>query len=72
MELLIGDKIWSTWSMRAWLPLKRTGAPFTETLVHLRTERTQADARAAGSPSGKVPVLKDGAATVGVSLAICD
>ena len=70
MEILIGDKLWSTWSMRAWLPLKRTRAPFDETLIRLRTERTEAEARAAGSPSGKVPVLKDRDAVVWDSLAI--
>ena len=72
MELLIGDKLWSTWSMRAWLVLKHTGAPFTETPIALRTERTNADARAAGSPNGQVPVLKDGELTVWDSLAICE
>ena len=70
MEILIGDKLWSTWSMRAWLPLRRTRAPFDETLIRLRTERTEAEARAAGSPSGKVPVLKDRDAVVWDSLAI--
>ena len=70
MELLIGDKLWSTWSMRAWLPLRRTRAPFDETLIRLRTERSEADARAAGSPSGKVPVLKDRDVAVWDSLAI--
>ncbi len=72
MELLIGDKLWSTWSMRPWLALKHTGAPFTETLIRLRTEHTNADARAAGSPSGKVPVLKDGDLAVWDSIAICE
>ncbi|HUO12310.1 MAG TPA: glutathione S-transferase family protein [Caulobacteraceae bacterium] len=72
MEILIGDKIWSTWSMRPWLALKRTGAPFQETLIRLRTEETNANAKAAGSPTGRVPVLKDGAVTVWDSLAICE
>ncbi len=72
MELLIGDKLWSTWSMRPWLALKHTGAPFTETLIRLRREETSGDARAAGSPNGQVPVLKDGEATVWDSLAICE
>jgi glutathione S-transferase len=72
MELLIGDKAWSSWSLRPWLALKRTGAPFTETLIHLHSERTAADARAAGSPTGRVPVLKDGDVTVWDSLAICE
>ncbi|MEJ0066623.1 MAG: glutathione S-transferase N-terminal domain-containing protein [Caulobacteraceae bacterium] len=72
MELLIGDKLWSTWSMRAWLALQHTGAPFTETLIRLRREETNADARAAGSPNGQVPVLKDGDVAVWDSLAICE
>ena len=72
MELLIGDKLWSTWSMRPWLALRHTGAPFTETLIRLRTEHTNDDARAAGSPNGLVPVLKDGATTVWDSMAICE
>ena len=72
MEILIGDKLWSTWSMRPWLALKHTGASFTETLIRLRTERTNDDARAAGSPNGLVPVLRDGETTVWDSLAICE
>ncbi len=72
MELLIGDKLWSSWSLRPWLALKKTGTPFTETLIRLRTETTNAEARAAGSPNGQVPVLIDGAVTVWDSLAICE
>jgi glutathione S-transferase len=72
MELLIGDKLWSTWSMRPWLALKHTGQPFTETLIRLRREETNDDARAAGSPNGQAPVLKDGDVTVWDSLAICE
>jgi len=72
MEIVIGDKVWSSWSMRPWLALKHTGAPFTETHVSLHSERTAADARAAGSPTGMVPVLKDGDLVVWDSLAICE
>jgi glutathione S-transferase len=72
MEMLIGDKVWSSWSLRPWLALKRTGQPFTETLIQLRTTETNANARAAGSPNGHVPVLKDGDTTVWDSLAICE
>jgi glutathione S-transferase len=72
MELLIGDKLWSSWSMRPWLALKRAGAPFTETLIHLRTLETEANIRAAGSPNGHVPVLKDGERVIWDSLAICE
>jgi glutathione S-transferase len=72
MELLIGDKLWSTWSLRAWLALKRTGQPFTETPIRLRRPESRAEAHAAGSPTGLVPVLKDGDVTVWDSLAICE
>ncbi len=72
MEILIGDKNLSSWSMRPWLALKRTGAPFTETLIRLRSEPTPANILAAGSPSGLVPVLKDGAETIWDTLAICE
>ncbi len=72
MEMLIGDKNLSSWSMRPWLALKRTGAPFTETLVRLRNESTHDAIVAAGSPSGLVPVLKDGALMIWDTLAICE
>jgi glutathione S-transferase len=72
MEILIGDKLWSTWSLRAWLALRRTGQPFTETPIRLRRPQTRDDARAAGSPTGGVPVLKDGDVTIWDSLAICE
>jgi glutathione S-transferase len=72
MEILIGDKNISSWSMRPWLALKHTGAPFSETLIRLRSTATPDAIRAAGSPSGLVPVLKDGAETVWDTLAICE
>jgi glutathione S-transferase len=72
MEILIGNKSWSTWSLRAWIALKRTGQPFTETPVRQRRAETRAEAHAAGSPTGLVPVLKDGDVTVWDSLAICE
>jgi glutathione S-transferase len=72
MEIIIGDKLWSTWSLRPWLALKRTGEAFTETLIALRQTDTNDKARAAGSPNGMVPVLKDGETVVWDSLAICE
>jgi glutathione S-transferase len=72
MEIIIGDKVWSSWSMRPWLALKRTGQPFTETLIRLRRLETSDEARAAGSPNGQVPVLKDGDVVIWDSLAICE
>jgi len=71
MELIIGTKKWSSWSMRPWLVLKRADAAFTETLITLR-EVGVTEAIAAHSPSGKVPVLRDGELTIWDSLAICE
>ena len=72
MELLIGDKRYSSWSMRPWLVLKRAGAAFTETVITLRREETRADIVAAGSATGKVPCLKDGDIAIPDSLAIAE
>ncbi len=72
MELVIGTRAWSSWSLRPWLALKRIGAPFTETLIPLRQSELSTGAIAAHSPSGWVPVLKDGELTIWDSLAICE
>jgi len=72
MEILIGDKNLSSWSLRPWLVLKRTGAPFTERLVRLHIVSTYDDIIAAGSPSGLVPVLKDGELSIWDTLAISE
>lgn len=72
MEIVVGTKRWSTWSLRPWLALKRTGAPFQETLVELRQADATEAAIRAHSPSGLVPVLKDGDVVVWDSLAICE
>lgn len=72
MELIIGTKRWSTWSLRPWLALRKTGAAFIETEVELRRgEATRADL-AAYAPSGLAPVLKDGDLAIWDSLAICE
>jgi glutathione S-transferase len=73
MELVIGTKAWSTWSLRAWVALKKTGADFDETLVELRQENNRSEAQIlVHSPSGLVPCLKDGGLTITDSLAICE
>jgi glutathione S-transferase len=71
MEIIIGTKLWSTWSLRAWLVMKRCGAPFTETLIDLRRPETESEI-APHSPSGKVPALKDGELVVWDSLAVAE
>jgi glutathione S-transferase len=71
LTLVIGDKAWSSWSLRPWLTLKVAKIPFTETGIHLRRLDTP-EQIARHSPSGRVPVLKHGALTVWDSLAICE
>lgn len=71
MTLVIGNKNYSSWSMRPWLVLTQTGADFDEIVIPLDQPGT-AEAIAAHSPSGKVPVLRDGALTVWDSLAIIE
>ena len=73
MELVIGTKAWSSWSMRPWLALKKTGAAFDETLVALRQENGRSEAEILQhSPSGLVPALKDGDVLICDSLAISE
>jgi glutathione S-transferase len=72
MELVIGTRRWSSWSLRPWLAIKQTGEPFTETLVALRQADTTEAAILRHSPSGMVPALKDGDLVVWDSLAICE
>ncbi len=73
MELVIGTKAWSTWSMRPWLAARRAGAEFTETLVPLRqADNLTGAAIAPHSPSGLVPALKTEGVTIVDSLAICE
>lgn len=72
MQIVIGTRKWSTWSLRPWLVLKRSGLAFEEVLVPLREDGVTSKAIAPHSPSGLVPVLKDGDVTVWDSLAICE
>ncbi|HEX3700965.1 MAG TPA: glutathione S-transferase family protein [Phenylobacterium sp.] len=72
MELVIGTKAWSSWSMRPWLVLKHAGAAFEETLVELRRGGPSEAEISRHSPSGLVPALKDGDLVIWDSLAICE
>ena len=71
MELVIGTRKWSSWSMRPWLVLKRLGVEFTDTVETLRQPDTSARLEPI-SPAGQVPTLRDGELTVWDSLAICE
>jgi len=72
MEIVVGTKKWSSWSLRPWLALKRTGEAFEETLVTLREGEASDAEIARHSPSRLVPVLKDGDLVIWDSLAICE
>lgn len=69
--LIIGNKNYSSWSLRGWLALAATGAPFEEVVIALDQPETRA-AIAAHSPAGRVPILKAGALVVHDSLAIAE
>lgn len=70
-HLIIGNKNYSSWSMRPWFAMKVAGIPFEETVISL--EASDFKARVAQhSGSGKVPVLIDGEVEVWESLAILE
>lgn len=69
MQLIIANKLYSSWSMRPWLMMRAAGIDFAETVIPLRQPDTAARIRE-HSPSGKVPVLIDGDVVVWESLAI--
>ena len=69
MKLYIGNKNYSSWSLRGWLVTKLSGEPFKEVLVPL-SGMVPNPANFAFSPSGMVPCLHDGEIVVWDSLAI--
>lgn len=71
MQLIIGNKTYSSWSLRPWLLLKHYGISFSETLVKLDRPETTAEIKKF-SASGRVPCLIDGDLTVWDSLAIME
>jgi glutathione S-transferase len=71
MQLIIGNKLYSSWSLRPWILMKALNLPFEETVIPLYTADT-ATLIKAHAPSGKMPILKDGDVTVWESLAIME
>ncbi|MEA2876596.1 MAG: glutathione S-transferase [Hyphomicrobiales bacterium] len=71
MKLIIGNKNYSSWSMRPWIGLKVAGIPFDEEVISLYDEGSRAKILA-HSPAGKVPILIDGDVRVWESLAILE
>lgn len=73
MKLLIGNKCYSSWSLRAWLLMRATGIAFTEQLVLLDEPGfKEAIFAAAPGSGGTVPTLVDGEIAVWETLAICE
>jgi len=71
MKLIIGNKNYSTWSLRPWLLLKQAGIPFEEELLDFNDPHFKDKVRRY-SGAGKVPILIDGDLTVWDSLAIAE
>ncbi len=71
LTLIIGNKNYSSWSLRPWLAMKHTGVDFREIRLSLYTPNSSSEIRQY-SPSGKVPCLIDGNLKIWESLAICE
>ncbi len=71
MQLFIGNKNYSSWSLRAWLVAKASGVAFEEKMIYLDQPETAREIRAV-IPSGRVPALLDGDTLVWDSLAIAE
>ena len=71
LTLVIGNKNYSSWSMRPWVAMTAFCIPFTEVRILLDTPDTQAQI-AEFSAAGRVPVLLAGDMTIWDSLAICE
>ena len=70
--LYVGNKNYSSWSLRGWLAMKHSGAPFTEVMVALSGESEPNPGNRTFSPTRRVPCLHDGATVVWDSLSIAE
>jgi glutathione S-transferase len=71
LTLIVGNKNYSSWSLRPFVALKQVGAHFDEVVIPLRHPDTAARILHY-SPAGRVPILRHGDITVWESLAICE
>jgi glutathione S-transferase len=73
LKLVIGNKNYSSWSMRPWLALRANDIPFDEVFIPLYTDNpADKDRILSFSRAGKVPALIDGDVTIWDSLAIIE
>jgi glutathione S-transferase len=72
MKLVIGNKNYSSWSMRPWLALRAKDIPFEEVFIPLYTGEADKQRILDLSGAGKVPILVDGEITIWDSLAIIE
>jgi len=70
-KIVLGNKNYSSWSLRGWLALKRCGVPFDEEVVPLYQDDWRARLLAV-SPAGKVPALLHDGQVIWDSLAIVE
>lgn len=71
LVLFVGNKRYSSWSLRPYLALAHTGAPFRTEVIHLDQPDTKRNILAV-NPAGRVPALRHGDLLVHDSLAICE
>ncbi|MCP5395127.1 MAG: glutathione S-transferase family protein [Sphingomonadaceae bacterium] len=75
MKLIIGNKNYSSWSLRGWLAAKQSGLHFDEITVNISGEEWEAAKQQMGEvqpSSGKVPILWDDEVVIWDSLAIME
>ena len=75
LKLLIGNKNYSSWSMRPWVLLTQAGIPFEEVMMRFDSFAPDSQFKTtlrALSPAGKVPLLLDGTLAVWDTLAIAE
>ena len=72
LKILVGNKRYSSWSLRGWLAVKQSGLPHEEVVIPMFGEEAEAAKRSGLLPSGKLPTLWDGDIPVWDSLAIVE
>jgi glutathione S-transferase len=71
LTLYVGNKRYSSWSLRPYLALVQTGLPFEDSTIWLRRDDTSAEILKR-NPAGRVPVLDHDGLMIWESLAICE